>query len=185
MATESHPFWVEGRGWVAAGRLQAGDILRSSTGRGAMVEGVASEGIDSPPARVYNFEVEDWHTYYVSAAEALVHNSCSNSGVKVSFNGNKVPVYRGGNDFTIKPGDIRIDAATGLVKTEHGVSLNVRPDKVVQHGGAYRIDYLPNELKIIQRGINNPLHFEVVPKAPMPVSDFQSLLNQIICTPIP
>ena len=83
VATESHPFWVEGRGWVAVGRLQAGDILRSSTGRGAMVEGVASEGIDSPPARVYNFEVEDWHTYYVSAAEALVHNSCSqNDSIK-------------------------------------------------------------------------------------------------------
>jgi len=28
------------------------------------------------PVKVYNFEVEDWHTYYVSGEEILVHNTC-------------------------------------------------------------------------------------------------------------
>ena len=28
------------------------------------------------PVTVYNFEVEDWHTYYVSEEEVLVHNDC-------------------------------------------------------------------------------------------------------------
>ena len=29
------------------------------------------------PVRVYNFEVADWHTYYVSEEEVLVHNTCT------------------------------------------------------------------------------------------------------------
>ena len=28
------------------------------------------------PVKVYNFEVADWHTYYVSEEEVLVHNDC-------------------------------------------------------------------------------------------------------------
>lgn len=30
----------------------------------------------SKPVKVYNFEVEDWHTYYVGEEEVLVHNWC-------------------------------------------------------------------------------------------------------------
>ena len=29
---------------------------------------------------MYNFEVEDWHTYFVSEQNVLVHNSCSQGG---------------------------------------------------------------------------------------------------------
>lgn len=29
------------------------------------------------PATVYNFEVEDFHTYYVTASSILVHNTCA------------------------------------------------------------------------------------------------------------
>ncbi len=34
--------------------------------------------IDS--VKVYNFEVEDWHTYYVGRNEILVHNKCFQAG---------------------------------------------------------------------------------------------------------
>ena len=48
-----------------------------------------------------------------------------------------------------------------------------------QFGGAYKIEYLPDGLQIIQRG-RNPAHFEIVPSYPMTLEEFQELLNQII-----
>ena len=29
------------------------------------------------PVAIYNFEVEDWHTYYVADSGVLVHNMCA------------------------------------------------------------------------------------------------------------
>ena len=37
------------------------------------VENVTIEHLDEL-VKVYNFEVEDWHTYYVTEQEVLVHN---------------------------------------------------------------------------------------------------------------
>ncbi len=39
-ATETHPFWVEGKGWVEAGELKAGDKVTLETGKKARVESV-------------------------------------------------------------------------------------------------------------------------------------------------
>jgi hypothetical protein len=73
---------------------------------------------------------------------------------------NNIPVYRGGGSFKVKPGEIRIDKATGLVKDTHGISLDVNPDTVSKFGGAYKIDSMPEGLKIIQRG-SRAEHFEM------------------------
>lgn len=40
-----------------------------------VVEWVQHEILEAPLA-VYNFEVEDWHTYFVSDSGVLVHNKC-------------------------------------------------------------------------------------------------------------
>jgi hypothetical protein len=32
------------------------------------------------PVKVYNFEVADWHTYFVSDSHILVHNTCKITG---------------------------------------------------------------------------------------------------------
>mgnify|MGYP002168483425 FL=1 len=45
-----------------------------------MVEAVEHELLESP-ITVYNFEVEDFHTYHVGSASVLVHNKCSTSSV--------------------------------------------------------------------------------------------------------
>ena len=71
--TEEHPFWVEEKGWVFAGQLNEGDVLRLKTGENVKVTKL--ERIDlKEPVKVYNFEVQDWHTYYVSDVNVLVHN---------------------------------------------------------------------------------------------------------------
>ena len=40
-----------------------------------MVEAIEHELLESP-ITVYNFEVEDFHTYHVGSASVLVHNQC-------------------------------------------------------------------------------------------------------------
>jgi hypothetical protein len=75
-ATPAHPFWVETKGWVEAGSLAEGDALRlEEDGEFAQVERVEYESL-TEPILVYNLEVADWHTYYVSSSSVLVHNAC-------------------------------------------------------------------------------------------------------------
>ena len=78
VCTREHPFYVPGRGWAAACDLRAGDILVRSNGEYVVVEAIEHELLESP-ITVYNFEVEDFHTYYVGSARVLVHNKCKNA----------------------------------------------------------------------------------------------------------
>src|SRR5690606_25031967 len=73
--TPTHTFWVIGKGWVAAGDIEAGDKVYLYSGEGKEVKEVKFEYLDTP-IKVYNFEVEDWHTYFVSEQDVFVHNSC-------------------------------------------------------------------------------------------------------------
>ena len=74
--TAEHPFWVVGRGWRAAQQLVAGDVLMSHEKHPVAVEAV---GGGREPARVYNVEVEGYHTYFVGSAlwdwTVWAHNS--------------------------------------------------------------------------------------------------------------
>ena len=74
-ATPSHPFYVNQFGWTRAADLRAGDVLVLSNGEYVVVEFVQHEILESP-VKVYNFEVEDYHTYFVGESGALVHNGC-------------------------------------------------------------------------------------------------------------
>jgi hypothetical protein len=60
--TPEHPFWVKGKGWTAAGALQAGDELSSHDGRWVAVEEVYDTGEFET---VYNVRVAEHHTYFV------------------------------------------------------------------------------------------------------------------------
>ena len=60
--TAEHPFWVRGRGWVAARELRVGDELRSHDGQWVAVEGVRNTGREEV---VYNCRVAEYHTYFV------------------------------------------------------------------------------------------------------------------------
>ena len=72
----SHPFYSPVKGWTDAAQLRAGDILVLVNGEYVVVEKVQHEFLENPIA-VYNFQVEDYHTYYVADLGALVHNSCA------------------------------------------------------------------------------------------------------------
>jgi RHS repeat-associated protein len=72
-ATPNHPFWVEGRGFVPAGSLRRGDLLRDAYGRD---DPVWSFVVRRGDFVVYNFEVARTHTYFASGV--WVHNTCPN-----------------------------------------------------------------------------------------------------------
>jgi murein DD-endopeptidase MepM/ murein hydrolase activator NlpD len=72
LATEEHPFWVKGTGWVRAAELHAGDELVSADQRVLTIGAVSEE---PETATVYNIEVKDFHTYFVGDAKVFVHNA--------------------------------------------------------------------------------------------------------------
>ena len=75
-ATADHPFYIGGR-WLRVAELKIGDSVKLFDGSNLVIE-----QITVVPGRttVYNFEVEDYHTYYVGDAKVLVHNEgpCGN-----------------------------------------------------------------------------------------------------------
>lgn len=75
ITTETHPFYVKDRGFVDAGKLLVGDSLLDVHGNILVVEDTRTEYLDEPET-VYNFQVEDFHTYYVGNNSILVHNKC-------------------------------------------------------------------------------------------------------------
>jgi RHS repeat-associated protein len=85
-ATVEHPFWVVDRGWVAAGDLRPGDEVSTSHGGRARVLSATST---ERTTTVYNFEVEQFHTYFVGEAGLWVHNSCSFTRI-LQTGGNKI-----------------------------------------------------------------------------------------------
>ena len=93
-----------------------------------------------------------------------------------------VNVFRGGSSLRLKPGEAKVDKATGLVKTTHGPSLDVDAAAMDKFGGAHRIDSVPTDLRILQRG-KNLGHFEVVPREAMTQERFQELIGQIKMSP--
>ena len=72
--TTNHPFYVEYKGWVAAGDLDVGDILYTADGDEVEVTDIELEKL-AEPILVYNLEVEDFHTYFVGEYGVLVHNT--------------------------------------------------------------------------------------------------------------
>ena len=75
-STPQHPFYVEGKGWVEASALHAGMTIWFANGTKGTVEDISNEGLEEP-VTVYNFEVADFHTYFVGECGVLVHNACT------------------------------------------------------------------------------------------------------------
>ena len=74
ITTVDHPFYVQGRGFIQAGNLLVSDRLISAIGEDLLIEDYNIEETEEP-VPVYNFQVEDFHTYFVGESCILVHNA--------------------------------------------------------------------------------------------------------------
>ncbi|WP_437920660.1 hypothetical protein [Sphingobacterium sp. LRF_L2] len=105
------------------------------------------------------------------------------AGVTVLYKGKNVPVFRGGSTFKLRKMDYKL-TNEGYVENKRGISLNTDASSLSKFGGAYRIESLPEGLKIIQRG-NDAGHFEIVPvNRNLTVPQFQNLLDQVKVSPV-
>jgi hypothetical protein len=91
--------------------------------------------------------------------------------------------YRGGRDLRPRPHDVKIDSQTGQLRTGYGISVYDNPARVARFGGAFRLDGIPEGLKVIQRG-RDPEHFEVGPAYPMTLDEYADLLAQVTLTEV-
>ena len=93
------------------------------------------------PVTVYNFEVEDWHTYYVSDKEILVHNMCSQSwdgliaGLETSYG--KSSLKFGDNDLVYGP-----SASGKLVELQRSAGGKLLSDVGNPYDMGYGSDWL-------------------------------------------
>jgi hypothetical protein len=75
VSTFDHPYYVKGKGFVNAADLCIGYELIDNNGKNLVVEQIFCEKLNEEKVKVYNFQVEDYHTYYVGESGVLVHNA--------------------------------------------------------------------------------------------------------------
>ncbi|MDC7295415.1 HINT domain-containing protein [Butyrivibrio sp. DSM 10294] len=73
--TPAHPFYVKNIGFVLAGDLEEGTTLVDNEGNELHLLIKRWEQLQNA-VPVYNFAVEDYHTYFVGSTNVLVHNKC-------------------------------------------------------------------------------------------------------------
>ena len=86
-ATADHPFFISGH-WLRIAELKVGDSVKTYDGSNLAIEQIT---VALGRTTVYNFEVEDYHRYYVSHTKVLVHNNgpCDDTPDKPNkFHGN-------------------------------------------------------------------------------------------------
>ena len=139
--TSDHPFFVGGR-WLRVAKLHVGDSVTTYHGNKIAI---AAIDIVAKRTTVHNFEVADYHTYYVSHQQVLVHNNgpCDNFKnmppdhpdykAPKNWNGKKVNSSRG-KGFPHKNGEVWVPENHSGTHANH---WDVQPAK----GPGYRKVY--------------------------------------------
>ena len=77
VCTGGHPFYVANLDkFIPAKELKISDKLLLSNGKTVIIDSIEIETLATPET-TYNFEVADFHTYYVTDSNILVHNKCN------------------------------------------------------------------------------------------------------------
>ena len=145
ITTETHPFYVNKRGFVNAGELKIGDELADVNNTILLIEDYKVE-LPEKPTTVYNFQVEDFHTYHVGSFGILMHNA----------NDYASPKTRNTSELDI--GKIRKTKCDGTIKTggRSGGSrpLKGNPNTYVNTEGGHKLVY----------GADGKLNLDISPK---------------------
>jgi Holliday junction resolvase-like predicted endonuclease len=131
--TPAHPFYVWGKGWMAAKELLPGDRLRSHDGRMVTVDEVFDSETEEP---VYNCAIADYHTYFVGASEwgfsVWAHNKCSRA--QLAANKAAGTAAENAAKAWLQKIGVEIVQDQARVTTKEGLRVI---DFLVKHGGKY------------------------------------------------
>ena len=75
VCTGGHPFYVVGEGFVEAKDLKISDKLLLSSGKCVTIEKLEVKTLETAET-TYNFEVADFHTYYVGNGVCVHNQNC-------------------------------------------------------------------------------------------------------------
>jgi hypothetical protein len=142
-ATPEHPFYVAGTGWVVAANLANGSRLMTKDGTTVRVESVTRR---TGNFKVYNFEVEHSHTYFVGKLGLLVHNTpCNPKDVKAlqtGASGTSVEVgSKAEADALLKEAFPDYQKVNGIGSQDALGPRRARKIERFKEGGAYHKDY--------------------------------------------
>lgn len=142
VCTGGHPFYVVGKGFIEARNLKVSEKLLLSCGKEVIIEKVEVERL-AEAETTYNFEVKDFHTYYVTKNAVLVHNLCKEdiyNSVKDSpdYNPNFVPEQK-----TTYAKINRNDLADDLQKIDPGRWRKAYQNGYIE-GQKYSLHYFKN-----------------------------------------
>ncbi|MDI7194873.1 Hint domain-containing protein, partial [Leptospira santarosai] len=126
VTTPGHRFFTETRGFVLAGDLTKEDLFFDKAGEKISIHSIVKE-THKEKIPVFNFEVEEYHTYYVGETCILVHNDSVKmlqervgAGEKPGFFsglGEKLTNLVSGNGFntnaSLNSGPVKIVSGTG------------------------------------------------------------------------
>jgi len=124
--TFEHLFYAKDVGFVEAKELQVGDKLLDSKGNVLVVEDKKIK-ITDEPVKVYNFQVDDFHTYHVGCNGVLVHN------VKYNDGSNKINKWVDEEGNIIWPPNRGFDGEPVKVTLEPGTRI----DRYGYEGGTF------------------------------------------------
>ena len=109
--------------------MKAGDVLVLQDGGYTIVEKTQHEILETP-VTVYNFEVEDFHTYYVGANSVLVHNVCMKSQAK------KIDAAKLEADYNLERGTFHRDIKSKIIsKVKPNYQVGKNPDILLDRSG--------------------------------------------------
>ena len=148
ICTGGHPFYVAGKGFVKAKDLKRGDRLVLSDDSLVEIDSIRIEALKTPQTK-YNFEVEDYHTYYVSESNVLCHNLCGRPGRK----GKQARLKELSEDPKVSKtirGELKQSkAAHGKYKVPQGYELRHKPGFEAYKGFGY--EYADLQLQSLHR----------------------------------
>ena len=150
-ALEHASYAVLSEKWVSACDLKRGDKVLLSDGTLCEVESVTLKALESPET-TYNLEVADFHTYYVSDACVLVHNSCRSDAVKKAWKQEREMVARTGRGTRNWNSKQKMELLrTGRVKGFEGHHIN-------SVKGSPNLAGDPNNIRFVTRREHLALH---------------------------
>ena len=141
--------------WITAKELKVSDQVLLSDGSCAIIEEIQAERL-SAPETTYNFEVADYHTYYVSDSKVLVHNACvareRRKAVREAWKQERELVAKTGQGTRNWSGKQRMELLkTGKVKGFEGHHIN-------SVKGAESLAGNPNNIRFVTRAEQLALH---------------------------